>query len=730
MGTEAIIVLKWVDGEQVEQDLTPYYKGPQSNFATQTWLHKTGSTLVLWIPGRIQLGEDDDVDPFDLSKLLEVWVGVRDVDGVFDKTQVLFGGYIGPTQEYKQGDDWVYEIDLLSYNHDLTTKSVTSWPMNITAAIDVDVNISDPSSAIIGYGPEYGDDDTDHWFTIGDWLAGTVDPGGFDYDGIIPAHYQRVYIASIPGTGPGEGGGIRGAFYDIPFNWGTKPRPTAVPGLFVGMLVDDAIKEILKAGSYVAADPANGLDPIRPVYWLRAIVDPADNTRLRPQFCLLDLNSLEAVSLAFSDNPGEGEYSYEDLRVNSDPADYSEVVETFGNAAEIIIEGPGEPHPRYRLVYARKVQNASDNPIVPAPYHKRRPELTGTDGPGSWESKPIIEPRLETKDQAVILAAMLGAAAMNTHKSYSFKCDVWIEEGMIITLSARVPAVDVTVMVLEVDKVGSPGRVQFSVKAGYVEPTADEILSDMTLDLLTLRHPSPYSDQYTYYSAGQSAPETQVPGYSQRNLNQPDHDSVVGRHYYAAQNRRLAMANGLPLQANGLPPANPNDPPLPTINLPAVAPAPNAVAWGGTIGGVPIPKAWLDANNGVHPIEWGRDFYEDGYQPVTLLDAAAITTAIFKVEYAEDGTVFANFVDDDFTSGLTLTLKRKIFVTDSVGTAGDYDTFLSTDIDAAHPLIVNYTHSLTAHVAGLPAGHVVNVFLSEREPDPSMFGGPALSATP
>lgn len=732
--SESVIILKW-DGEtQVEQDVTQYYDGPHSNFATQTWLHRTGSTLVLKIHYAIQLGLVDGVDPIDLTKLLEIWVGVRDEDDVFDSTGVLFGGYLGPKTVTVVGDDVVYTIQLFSYTHDLLTKNVTSWPMDITLPISTTASTDDPTSAIIGYPPSYSDVDPDHAYSVFAWIGGTIDPGGFPYDGIIPAHYQRMYLTHIAGSGPGTGGGIRGAFSDIHFNWGTKPRNTSVNGFFAAATVDDVLKEIIRTAAYVAADPANGLDPIQAVYWVRAIVDPDDSTRLRPQFCLYDLNSPDAVQITFSDDPGEGEESYEDLEISDDPTDYGEVTEVFGLGTEIILEGE-EPTPKYRLVYARSVaQTGSHTPIVPAPYHKRRPDLTGTDGPGSWEAPPRIEPRLETKEQAIIAAAALVAATQNERKSYALTCDVWVEEGMVIRIKRTKLALDVQVTVLEVDKQGYEGFTRFKIKAGYVDPTPEEVLNDQAIDLITLRHPSPYSSTYTYYSAGTSIPNTNnnpqndpLNSYSQRNLSQPERDSVVGAHFYAAQNRRNAMANGIPLNPDGYPaPVNNEfDTPLPTpVTLPAVAPAPNAVAWGVTVGGGTIPQAWFDANNNVHPVEWGRDFYDNGWQPVTLPAPAAITTAIVKVEYADDGTVFGDFVNANTTGTITLTLKRTVL------SSGAVTTFDSGDISAATPMIVDYTHSLIAIIAGLPAGHVVNVFLSEREPDASVFGGPAPSDTP
>jgi hypothetical protein len=728
---ETCIILKWDSGVQVEQDLSLYYDAVASEFFTQTWVNKDGGSLVLKIPAELQ-GDGSTEPAFVIDALQEVWVGIRDGS---TWTSVRFGGYVGPYTVQKVGGDHVYTISLFTYSRSFETVSVTSWPMDITQTIPNNAASTYPGRLLSGYPPMYGDTDPDHQYTAGDYLIGTIDPGGFPYNGVIVEYLPGVDVE----LGFGTAMSVPAAFRELHFTFGNKPRlNTIINGFFKAATLGEVVDEILRVAAYLAQDLYNlgtmGYAPIRPVYWLKAVIDTTDSTRIRPKFMLRDLNDLSGVDMVFTDLAvkAEGQYDFWDLVITTDPTETRTVVEVFGlgTRAESIDIPPLEPG--VQLIYEF---NANTVENYPAPYHKPRPGATF----GGWEGAPVIEPKIETYDQVKILTNTVTNAVYMPKVTANFKCDVPVEEGLLITIRSTSPYFNQTLPVTQVRQQGTPGRTVYDVTAGWVKPTLSEIMSGDTVDLITLRHQGP-ADTFTYYSSGMSIPETSNSGLSsleanssQRNLYQPERDNVVGAHYYTAQNRKKALSNGLYVDPDALYPpslAGTSDVPVPQpLTLPAVAPAPAAVAWNST----GIPKAWLDAENNVHPVETAKDFYSDGWQPVTLVAPAALTTAIFQVEYDEDANVVSDFVNGGFT-GMTLTLKRTVFQAFTIdGTtipAGTVTTVSGSAVTNTAPLIVDYGMALTVHVTGLADGHMVKVFLSEREPDPSLFKGGNASDTP
>lgn len=664
---------------------------------------------------------------YHIGERMEVWAGAQDETGAWVDDEDLWAGYIRAFDVEPVAGEIIVRLTLDSYNL-LLAKPIQSFPdPNVLTRMYHSPPNSTLDTAIdgasIGYTPK-------------DYIVGLsyAHGGTKAFDGIV--RQALGGNTSTAGHTPLDLDGVP----DIPwalvtFDASGRPGNSSILGHSEVTSVEMLVQEVLDLAAVLLMSRNDGKG-VLPAFYVKTIIDPDDNHRLKGRFTVVDLNDKSTVTKVFTDldvTP-EGEYGiWGSFRQSCDGTQAYDSVTVIGAGAQLADFDPTTHERRYTRIMASNTTNRG--------YYSNRMSTT----PG-FELQ-IYSDTITTIEQASQLANYVAANALGGRRSCSFNSYDPVEEGDVIRVKSRATqglATDGQVYIVKRSR--RHGILpQWSVEAGDPRPTLQDIMNGPLARLFSLGlvlnprgrglpnftnpavpkgHPVQTVTSNRFENGLQSADTAvsalkQLPATALTKAN-AEGQLIGSNRAEVVGGDTIEIVNYVDTQQNETlqRPVLCND--FSDIDHPkyaTVLPAPQRF----TVRPDGSMDDWdfADGRNG--PQHHTYTFQEDTWEAIVMVGTIYLCTAkALRVLDDTTGALLAPIYGDGVTSPPTVTiadvapsLAVSLKIADPV--AGGAYVLVDPPVDGQHPLRLVQPHDgAQVHVAGVPSGARVEVLVSEE----------------
>lgn len=642
----------------------------------------------------------------------------------------LFGGYVQRTTHRKDGGETAFGVYASDYDDLLTRTTTRGYPGD---PLYIDPFGTLPHTIREYHIPTVLGDPTVDGYPVG-WKAADMiasSPGGGVPDGILLTFLNNnIAIGTIDAAFSSSL-----ALFDLT----ARPTNTAILGHCEGLSLRSLLEVILACNGLLQPD-------VKPWYFMRAILDPGDNTKIIPEFNLVDLNGdltpdwyfddadTSTVMWSAGDAPGTVYTPFADLTVEHDATNLRTQVTVFGVGSSQRSDDFLTHEKLYQRVIGDWPSNDSEVTAYQNPFPTKYQRIPGwggevivTDIAGNLASYPPHH----IADQ---LAQLIGHALSKPAIRVSFTTFVPVKKGQIINIVDTTTGLNGNYPVLDVT--GGGVLRQYSVTAGYEPPTAQDFLSGPKMQLLKLallgitRNTSGKGPNFYNPNVPGGGAPNRFANNNQHNAVASVTDTVAALSPQGPVNVSQVTPDGMPIGTD----AN-NYMAAPITATPPLRPS-LVPTVDGTLSGDPNPNYYIfptpryftmqaasphllmewdrsDGSNG--PFHWHVEADEDGVFDIYYPDKVLITRCLVVREYDESG----NRV-------VTPTATASLLLENLTTHAMDIEI---TDVDSNNPLCLEVDptapetgRALQCKLIGLESGHVAKLEVSERNLAAAFYG--------